>query len=312
MVLLDDFEIRDNWSGSKIYKYLVEAKEQNIDKMDSQIKFNYPQPMVDSKRKYSFLPHKDHQNPQALIILFETGSNELEQFKAQDYNLVVRVQKPLHIVPILPLLNELQRTMEVAFDKQALDFNYFEQALTRRQKKMRQEALEAAENIKNGQFEHVSVQVDLAMNAPLFMVPEDMYSNQNYINLDTGFITVKSHLVPYDKSKNYHDCHDEDLLYDRYEISLKKMSLSLKNDTNQTCVEIIKQYSYDVSIDNCLEPLHHDFPSVRVFVDFDQDMDFDVELETINHLLLLKDKILVQLERKDINIVEAYFRKKDA
>lgn len=78
MVLLDDFEIRDNWSGSKIYKYLVEAKEQNIDKMDNQIKFNYPQPMVDSKRKYSFLPHKDHQNPQALIILFETGSNELE------------------------------------------------------------------------------------------------------------------------------------------------------------------------------------------------------------------------------------------
>ena len=100
--------------------------------------------------------------------------------------------------------------MNVAFGKETLDFKFFEEALTKTQKKMRQDAIKAAEKIKTGQYEHASVQVDLAMNAPLFIIPAEFFSLEDYIKLDTGVITVKSHLVPYDQSLNYRDCKDED------------------------------------------------------------------------------------------------------
>lgn len=52
-----------------------------------------------------------------MIIKYETGTDELEQFKAQPYEMVVRMQKPLFVVAIVPLINELKRTMNEAFDK---------------------------------------------------------------------------------------------------------------------------------------------------------------------------------------------------
>lgn len=116
IVMLDDFEIRDKWTGG-IYKYLVEAKEQEEDiELKDQIEFEYPKEMTDTKRKYSQLPGKTIE-PQAMIIKYETGTDELEKFKAQPYEMVVRIQKPLEITALVPLINELKRTMNEAFDK---------------------------------------------------------------------------------------------------------------------------------------------------------------------------------------------------
>lgn len=46
-----------------------------------------------------------------MVILAESGSTELEKFKNQPNDLVVRVQKPLYIITIMPLFNELARTL---------------------------------------------------------------------------------------------------------------------------------------------------------------------------------------------------------
>ena len=57
----------------------------------------------------------------ALIVNYEANSN----FKECPYHLKVNVQKPLYIVGIMPLINEIQRTLDDAFEDQKLDFDYF-------------------------------------------------------------------------------------------------------------------------------------------------------------------------------------------
>lgn len=131
------------------------------------------------------------------------------------------------------------------------------------------------------------------MNAPLFMIPKNIFENSDYIKLDTGIITAKSYLVPYDQNFNYLDCNDEEQLYDRYDISMAKMSLSINNDVLKDDFHIIKAISYDIAIDNCLAPLHKKFPSARVNIDFDQVIDFQLDLDTLKRLNELKDGLIV-------------------
>ena len=89
IITLEDFKVKDMWSESEYYDCLIETKKPTEELSDS-IKFEYPEEMLDKKRKYSQLPGRVN-TPQALIILFETGSSELERFKAQPYDLTVRV-----------------------------------------------------------------------------------------------------------------------------------------------------------------------------------------------------------------------------
>ena len=89
IITLEDFKVKDMWSESGFYDCLIETKKPAEELSDS-IKFEYPAEMVDTKRKYSLLPRRENA-PQALIIMFETGSSELERFKAQPYDLTVRV-----------------------------------------------------------------------------------------------------------------------------------------------------------------------------------------------------------------------------
>ena len=90
--------------------------------------------------------------------------------------------------------------MNEAFDKQALDFNFFEQAkvqaLTGKVKQLREKAEPKSTQIvlrKENTSQHTGIQIDFAMNAPLFLIdliPENIFEYKNYIKLDTGFITA--------------------------------------------------------------------------------------------------------------------------
>ena len=46
------------------------------------------------------------------------------------------------------------------------------------------------------------------------------------------------------------------------------------------------------AIDNCLAPLHKKFPSARVNIDFDQVIDFQLDLDTLKNLNELKDGLI--------------------
>ena len=99
IIELEDFEILDKWSNSryKVWEKLLEAKEE--DDQD---------------------PNADDA-PKALIIKYVAD----EDFKKCPYELRVKIQKPLYIVALFPLINELQRTMNAAFADSELDFKYF-------------------------------------------------------------------------------------------------------------------------------------------------------------------------------------------
>ena len=83
--------------------------------------------MIRKERNNSVLPQKN-KKAQALIILYETGTVD-EKFKAQTYDLVIRIQKPLYIVALIPLINELSRTMFEAVNSK-LDFKYYENLMS--------------------------------------------------------------------------------------------------------------------------------------------------------------------------------------
>jgi hypothetical protein len=52
--MLDDFEIRDMWTGSNIedFSCLLEAKEEETDYLNDLVRFEFPAEML-QKRKYS-------------------------------------------------------------------------------------------------------------------------------------------------------------------------------------------------------------------------------------------------------------------
>jgi len=59
--------------------------------------------------------------PKALIVEYVAD----EDFKICPYHLIVKIEKPLYITTLFPLINELQRTMNASFEDQMLDFKYF-------------------------------------------------------------------------------------------------------------------------------------------------------------------------------------------
>ena len=91
---LDDFGIIDKWSKSDRYPRLLEAKEDKTNPIN---------------------------HPKALILEYEAN----QAFEACPYHVTLKMQKPLHIVALMPLINELQRAMNAAFEGQKLDFEYF-------------------------------------------------------------------------------------------------------------------------------------------------------------------------------------------
>ena len=53
---------------------------------------------------------------------------------------------------LVPLINELQRTMNAAFEDQKLDFKFFEDVATGKVKEVRKNYESYAESIKKGEY----------------------------------------------------------------------------------------------------------------------------------------------------------------
>lgn len=88
---LEDFMILDKWSKSNIknddgtlkWDRLLDAREEEVD--------------PEAAKK------EDYKEPKALIVQYTAD----EDFKTCPYALVVRIDKPLYITALLPLINEL-------------------------------------------------------------------------------------------------------------------------------------------------------------------------------------------------------------
>ena len=132
---LEDFEIQDHWShgGYMVdplhnrWPCLLEVKEDiKLDEderneiIPTENKEEVKNQQPDDEWLHGIYNH-DYSIPMALNVKYESNHD----FKECPFKLRIRGQKSLYVVIIVPLLNEIQRTLDNAFDDQDLDFNYF-------------------------------------------------------------------------------------------------------------------------------------------------------------------------------------------
>lgn len=217
---LEDYKIIDMWSGSEQYNLLIDAVE---DEAYTQENDDY---IVDTFVSHeSAAPKQDKM--QALSIKYE-ANEDFVKTRFCPYHLKIRSHKSIQIVVLVPLINELQRSMNAAFEDQKLDFMFFEKYATGQVKQLRNTAQNYADSIKKGEYQHTSVSIDAKMNAPILIIPENIFNpNTSVIRLNTGLIRVYSKLVEYKKSENYNIYPSDFKLYDRYTLSLEKINLGM-------------------------------------------------------------------------------------
>ena len=111
-----------------------------------------------------------------------------------------------------------------------------------------------------------------------------------------GKIDIGSRLQVFDKEKDYKLEFDDTKVYDNYMIGLERMSLSL-NYPNQSPRDkthfLISNIIFGIRIDSCLDPLHPIFPTLRLNVDFNERIDFDLDLMNFKALMKIKDSLLI-------------------
>ena len=300
-VRLEDFEIKDNWSESKVHPCLIEAVEHE----------NQTQLMMDRDIDIGLIQDdKRHQNAQALKINYVTDST----FKKCPFKIQVRVEKQLHIIVLIPLLNELQRTMGCAFSDQKLDFEYFQKYATGKVKELTDVAQTYADSIKKGDYEHTNVDINIKMYAPVVKIPENIFSEDSpYLELNTGIIRAKSDLLEFNSAVNYNEIVNDWELYDKYQINLENLSLNLIFPgavENKKEIKIINDFTFAITVENCLAPLHEMFPTLRLDIDFKEPITFDFDFDCLKTISRLKDLLLIQLDTSDVEMVETKIKKK--
>lgn len=116
---------------------------------------------------------------------------------------------------------------------------YWETIAKGKMKSVKNQFNDIGQAIVKGEYQHSNVSLDIELNAPVLIIPENIYlSGCNFVRLDTGFIHVSSSLRDYDEYKmnkqQMEKCMSdggsmiEELdLYDQYNIKLTKMKLEL-------------------------------------------------------------------------------------
>lgn len=136
------------------------------------------------------------------------------------------------------------------------------------------------------------------------------------MELNSGQINVTSKLLKYDKEKGMKKKYEKEKqrskVYDRYIIDLAKMSLKIHcpgevGDNKQ--IHIIEKINLRITVANCLAPLHKLFPTLSVDITFPTQIRFDFDFIRLKLLMRIKDQLLIQLEQKTFNVLEAKLRK---
>lgn len=105
---------------------------------------------------------------------------------------------------------------------------------------------------------------------------------------------------------------EEQDLYDKYTIRLTRMKLELISPSaskSEPRKRFVDDISFDIIVENCLEPLHEQYPTIRLNVAFTQAA-FEVDLAAMEKVQKLLDTVLITFENKDTNKVAAEVQKK--
>ena len=81
---------------------------------------------------------------------------------------------------------------------------------------------EFIEQIKKGEFKHKALDISLHLTAPIVLVPENIFNpSKPCLVIDTGSISLNSHLVEYRADVDYKEVTKASKLFDKYEILIE-------------------------------------------------------------------------------------------
>ena len=112
-IYLEDFFIKDQWSGKKDYEYLMYLQE------NTELCVDDPEG-----------------SGKAIAVSYKSNSN----FEICPFHVNATFQKGLFVVAPLPAINELIRTLFKSFSGNNLDLKYYKKAATKRLKKLASQA----------------------------------------------------------------------------------------------------------------------------------------------------------------------------
>lgn len=161
---------------------------------------------------------------QALFIRYAAGdAPENRKKRAKnchaDFDIAIRLEKPLQIYVIMPLITELQRTMNAAFKDEEFDLAFWKKKLANSLQLQRTLEMynkykeQAIEQVKKGE-QHISVPIEFEMGAPVLRIPfqENVFERDgpHYLELDMGILTVTSQLQQDLINKKQGEDHSKD------------------------------------------------------------------------------------------------------
>jgi FtsZ-binding cell division protein ZapB len=164
-----------------------------------------------SQMKNAPNPYTMKYNTQAIRIKYE--ANEL--FEKCPFKLQVNIDKALTIVLLIPLINELTRTMNNAVADEDFNFSYVIDKVTRNVDQLRDNAKQLADQVKKGDYTHTNFDIEININAPVVKVYQNIFDEDSpYLELDCGKICIYSDLRKFEKGKDYNVTDNVGILYD--------------------------------------------------------------------------------------------------
>jgi len=187
--------------------------------------------------------------------------------------------------------------MNAAFEDQKLDFKFFEDVATGKVKEVRKNYESYAEAVKKGDYQHTSVSIDAKMNAPILIIPENIFDHStSIIKLNTGLIRVKSKLQVYDQEIDYTSIDNDYNLYDKYSLSIEKINLGMVFpglSRSKRNFQILDDVTLALEIENCLGPLNEYFPTLRLNVLLDKPIELNANLYYLKKFFKIYDLMFI-------------------
>lgn len=276
-VTMGSFDINDNWT-------LFELIQKKIDMKKYQTKL---------LRFASGRRDKDGKKVPAMQMKYIADTT----FKVCPFKADIKMNEAVTIVPIIPVINELQRTMNAAMSDETYDFSYIQKKLT----KQTDEVKEVEKKVdETAPYVHSNADVTMFINAPVFKFYENIYDvDSPYLEINLGQIKITSDLIEYRDDVDYSKAQDPEEVYDIYQLSMTKMYMSLKRGSNSTrtqdSFEIIHDISFDIEILQSLAQKHANFPNQVISINFEKEIQMTMNLKCFQEVLRLKDQLMIDM-----------------
>jgi hypothetical protein len=190
--------------------------------------------------------------------------------------------------------------MNNALSGQKLDFSFLVKKILVYSVELKSQAKASADLLAKGEYEHSGYDVTMDLNAPVLIIPEDIFESEDIMSFDLGRIKLRNELQEYDKEnkKKYKTMTDDSLLYDSYVLKLEDVTMKLMHYT------ILNKIGMTVTSQICLEPMHDTKPSFKVKVDVPAiKIILACGIGMLKNLVELKTRMMATLNNYEYNMI---------